>query len=533
MQVICSNQDNKFYSIEKTNNFSIVSMYDPNHKDNAGRPAYIVYSVVIPHGYKLNGAITNLLNKFENYFKVECKGFPIPEMFTKIFNEFSLIEVPSLNKLLGTKVGYKEYLSFSEIEEVFNDLEILDFRKVYFCDKAGSSILSNPNYVKVNSLERKYSVDLINYNPHDFQIKINGLPILREQLNIQSSTAKIINLTKYDKIDIIRGGSQIVVSFIANEQNRFELPKPQVATQKYFVIRNLNPKKYRVLVNNIEQPTSNIMGSELRVVITTEHVFVEIIDKSTNKSIQEHDTRIHKTFTMVVNSNDRVEEPKKKSKVVLITILISLVLLAGTGIIGWQLGWFETEKNANATTNEVSKNGTSNVAKAKDSTEGAELINPKGYTVKPGSEAILTSKGLLNTTNNRFYRFFNDKWEFSEKNTPDKWNTVNTADLAVVISKYFSFNTVEQNNKAQEKEKEKVKKDDPKVKIDEKGKDDTKKEKDPCEATCAEIARLVNKSINKKSQDLPIFKADANKVKDSDCDCKGGQSKLKAKLVGL
>jgi hypothetical protein len=550
MQVICGNQDNKFYSIEKSNNFSIVSMYDPNHKDNAGRSAYIVYSVVIPHGYKLNGAIINLLNKFENYFKVECKGFPIPEMFTKIFNEFSLIEVSASNKILGTKVGYKEYLSFSEIVEVFDDLEILDFRKVYFCDKAGASKLSNPNFEKVTTLERKYSVQIINFIPHEHQLYINDIHLKQPQ--IISGKVEINDLRKTDKIEIKRGSNQSIEVFIAKDKQLVTLPLPKIEHQGYFTIRGLDPTRYRVKVNGQEQPTSHMSGSELKIAISTEHVVVEILDKITNAIVQTHDTRINKTYVMLLQggayrppgggsggnggSGRDSEEPEKKSKTALILTLCSVVLLTGLGIAGWYSGLFEGEKekppvSGNGTKNTTPNVGSDNEGSNENEPEENKLVNPDGYTVKTGNESILTSKGLLNTANNRFYRFFNGKWEYSEKTTSDQWKDVSAADKTVILVKYFSINTTEQNQEIEEEGKQKQP-EDTKVKTDEKGQDAHKKE--DCKSICNVFINLKNETVIKENKKSFIEKANnAINNKNPNCDCLNEISELRKKMINL
>ena len=79
-----------------------------------------------------------------------------------------------------------------------------------------------------------------------------------------------------------------------------------------------------------------------------------------------------------------------------------------------------------------------------------KLVNPPGYTVKTGSEAILTEKGIL--TNKRYYRFYNDKWEYSEQINKDNWKTSPNQDKLVLFIKYFIRNSAEEN-KILEKEK--------------------------------------------------------------------------------
>lgn len=67
-----------------------------------------------------------------------------------------------------------------------------------------------------------------------------------------------------------------------------------------------------------------------------------------------------------------------------------------------------------------------------------ELINPEGYTVKPGKEAILTEKGL--NKDGSFYRYFNGKWELKPKTadgTEGKWQNIKERNKENILSTCF------------------------------------------------------------------------------------------------
>ena len=468
IQELCMPQYGVFYSIERIGSDTLVSLYDPTVMDYSGsRKAYIVFSIIFPSGFSPASNIFDLLESFRNYYKIESNGLASNEIFLRKLNEFNVKSSSLANANFGTTIGYKNYENIAELTEIFSDIDILDYRKVYFFDRPNSYVTSNPNFTAVTSLQRKYSVDLINYNPHDFQITINGIAVTNENLHIQGPYAKLINLKRYDKIEIKRGGSQPVASFNANEKNRVDLPKTQPATPKEFIIRNLNPNKHRVVVNDMEQPTSHMTGSELRVAISTEHVRVKIIDKVSNQTIQEHDTTLHKTYVMMINSygvgtggnggtgvsggnnngggtliSGGSDKPKKKSKAGLIITLSSIVLLAGIVITGWQLGLFTGETNTtdNASTENASANAaTKNVVpEPEDSNDDNGLVAPEGYTVKPGKEAILTENGL--NKDGSFYRYFNGKWEVKPKTADDtegKWQNIKERDKEYFLSTCF------------------------------------------------------------------------------------------------
>ena len=411
---------------------------------------------------------------------MESNGLPSQEIFHRKLIEFNVKSSTPPNSSGGTQIGFKNYVSFDEIKEVFTDLDILDYRKIYFFDRPNSYVTSNPNFVAVTSLERKYSVQIQNYNALDYQIFINGITatssIVRQ---VAQGKVEITDLNKIDKIEIKRGGAQLIESFYVRDRQHVTLPLLKVDHPSHFTIRNFDPSRYRVMVNKQEQPTSHMTGSELKVAISTEHVFVEIVDKTTNATVQNHDTRLNKTYVMLFNGGSnrttgipltgsgiiggnlggstfgKPEEPKKKSKAGLIVILSSVVLLAAVGIIGSQTNWFgliiEDSKIASSTTNAEPKERTENVGIDDNTEQEVKLINPDGFTAKPGKEAILTDNGL--NKDGSFYRYFNGKWEVKPKTadgTKSNWQPLKDVDKTFIIALFFSINSAEQNKKIEE-----------------------------------------------------------------------------------
>ena len=474
IQELCMPQYSDFYSIERIGGDTLVSLYDPTMMDYSGsRKAYIVFSIIFPQGLAPVADVFELLGSFKNYYKVESNGLPSQEIFHRKLIEFNVKSSTPPNSSGGTQIGFKNYVSFDEIKEVFTDLDILDYRKIYFFDRPNSYVTSNPNFVSVTSLERKYTVQIQNYNAHDYQISINGITANSSLVKqVAQGKVEITDLNKIDKIEIKRGGAQLIESFYVRDRQHVILPLPKVDHPSHFTIRNFDPSRYRVMVNKQEQPTSHMSGSELKIAISTEIVVVDIIDKQTNAVLQTHDTRLNKTYVMLFNGGSNrttgvpltgsgiiggnlvgstfgeQEKPKKKSKAGLIVILSSVVLLAAVGISGWKLGWFGNETNTagTGTKNEESNSGTDNNNKTDTTSTPAppKLVNPPGYTVKTGSEAILTEKGILNS-NKRYYRFYNDKWEYSEQINKDNWKTTPDADKVAVYLKFFSRNSAEKN----------------------------------------------------------------------------------------
>ena len=177
-----------------------------------------------------------------------------------------------------------------------------------------------------------------------------------------------------------------------------------------------------------------------------------IIDKE-----QQNDHTSQNTFETRQPKQNFLEIEKLKAmlikyKTAMIIIIFSLIIIFFQFYQPPIIDPIIPRTTANATTNEESNSGTDNNNKT-DTTltpDPLKLVNPPGYTVKTGSEAILTEKGIL--TNKRYYRFYNDKWEYSEQINKDNWKTSPNQDKLVLFIKYFIRNSAEEN-KILEKEK--------------------------------------------------------------------------------
>lgn len=88
-----------------------------------------------------------------------------------------------------------------------------------------------------------------------------------------------------------------------------------------------------------------------------------------------------------------------------------------------------------------------------------ELINPEGYTIKPGKEAVLTENGL--NKDGIFYRYFNGKWEVKPKmadGSKSNWQILNETDKSFIIELFFNIKSEDQNNKIEGEKKIDIKK---------------------------------------------------------------------------
>ena len=570
IQELCMSQYSDFYAIERIGRDTLVSLYDPTVMDYSGsRKAYIVFSIIFPSGSVPSANVFELLANFKNYYKVESAGLPSQEIFLRKLLEFNTTASTNSNTSVGTQMGFKNYASFDEIKEVFTDLDILDYRKIYFFDRPNAYVSSNPNFIAVTSLVRKYKVEMQNYNGQDYQILINGITLHSTLIKqLAPGIIEINDLNKTDKIEIRRGGSsQAFESFYARDKQHVLLPVLKVDHPKQFIIENFDPSRYRVKVDSREMQASLINGNSFFVAITAEFVLVEIIDKQTNAVVQTHNTRSHKTYKMVFNgANSRThgtsgpatgviggnvggvnfggdEKPKKESKKGLFVMVFVLLLFGGFGITGWQLGWFSENVPPILTGNGTSTTETNPTAETNTPDPKVQLPNnPSGYTVKPGSEEILTEKGILKKSTKRFYRYFNGKWAYSEENTPLDWKDLKDIEKPVMLKEFFKKNSPEVNEKI---EADKKKAADAKATADTKAdaaakakaeEEKEKEKKDKCKTICDNLLAslkdpLNNKNLQKKWQaKVNGFILDYNNNK---CDCTDIKTKVDIKRAGL
>ena len=234
----------------------------------------------------------------------------------------------------------------------------------------------------------------------------------------------------------------------------------------------------------------------------------------------------------------------KKRKVVLLVISFLLIYLTYQIFSPPTPGTDPPTKTGANTTTE------SNPPTAPDP-KGLQPSNPIGYTVKPGSEDILTEKGILKKSTKRFYRYFNGKWAYSDENTPLKWNDLKDKEKPVMLKEYFTKNSQEENvnmdaagdKLAAEKEHVKMEEDKKKAAAAKaaadaaaKAKAEEKEKKDKCKTICDNLSASLKDPINNKNLQkkwlakVNGFILDYNYNK---CDCTDIKKAIDKKRSGL
>ena len=476
---LCQSHYSDFYSIERIGSETLVSLYDPTVMDYSGsRKAYIVFSIIFPSGSVPSASVLELLTSFKNYYKVESAGLPNQEIFLRKLLEFNTKTSTNSNASVGTQIGFKDYTSLDQIKEVFAELDILDYSKIYFFDRPNAFVSSNPNFNAVTSLERKYTLKINNFISNEHKINKNGIEVKPEGFSkLDEKTVQISNLRKFDKITISYN-SNIVENFVAHEKASVYLSSPvkndpTPSSSNHFVFTHFDSKRYYVKVNDIQIQSLTTAENKLMITLPSGNAIIQIIDKEKGRLAKtlipqemhagsfDMNTITEATSTGQVNGQSRGggidisgidtgSHSNKSGRSKKSLIALFLVLFIGAlGFTFWKVGLFTDEPpvivtgpgavlpqptpappgNSLDTTNDV----TSPIPPGAKS----DNKNPAGYTVLEKAKSYITEAGYTTPSNGVTYRYFNGKWE--TKNGAS-WRPTTTKEKDFLLAKCFSKN---------------------------------------------------------------------------------------------
>ena len=248
MRQICNDVINYFYSIEKTTNYTLLTIYNPNTLDHVHRKAYIAITLFAKNGTIFKGNIISQLDSLMNY-TIQKQGNAIVNMFTeKMFEE--QIQNISVQKVIAknahsNKQGYISYNSINEIEKYFENPSIDGYKKVYFYQK--SIQLTLPlEFEHITVFKKNIEVGIVNYHPNKFVLFLNG-----KQLDIKNINQASIEAFEGDTLavtEIITGNQKhILVSKQTIDLNNYFLSQPVSAYS--YTSKKKNTKKIIILIS--------------------------------------------------------------------------------------------------------------------------------------------------------------------------------------------------------------------------------------------------------------------------------------------
>jgi hypothetical protein len=475
---LCQSHYSDFYSIERIGSETLVSLYDPTVMDYSGsRKAYIVFSIIFPSGSVPSASVLELLASFKNYYKVESSGLPNQEIFHRKLVEFTTKTSTNSNASVGTQIGFKDYTSIDQIKEVFAELDILDYSKIYFFDRPNAFVSSNPNFIVVTSLERKYTVKINNFISNEHKINKNGIEVKPEGFSkLDEKTVQISNLRKFDKITISHN-SNIVENFDAHVKASVYLSTPikidpTPSSSNQFVLTNFDSKRYYVKVNERQIQSLTNVENKLMITLPSGNAMIQIIDKEKGrlaKTLMPQEMQAGSfdmnTITEAsstgqvsgqnggggidISGTDTGSHSNKSGRFKKSLMALFLVLFIGAlGFTFWKVGLFTDEPPVIVTGPGAVLPQTTPTpptlptpGNPKDSTKvpgiKSDLKNPDGYTVLEKAKTYITEGGYKTPSNGVTYRYFNGKWETKQGTS---WIPTKTSDKNYHLGACFSKN---------------------------------------------------------------------------------------------
>lgn len=189
MRQICNSTIDKFFSIEKINDYTILSIYNPNTKDHVQRKAYIALSLVVPNGYLVHGDVIDCLKSMMQTYEIKQGNAMVnmvnmDDMNTPI-SRLQLVQNPNDISHTRTKLGLFHYNELAEIQSFFKDPSIYEFKKVFFVNSQNVSLEKMSSIQHIQSFTKPLFMTISNFNQKAFIVTINNKPINSEKCSIK------------------------------------------------------------------------------------------------------------------------------------------------------------------------------------------------------------------------------------------------------------------------------------------------------------------------------------------------------------
>lgn len=181
MRQICNSTVDKFFSIEKIEDFTVLSIFNPNTKDHVQRKAYIALSIVIPNGYTIVGNPIDALEKMMQTYEVKQGNAMVNMLSTDdLMNHLvnlSIIHNPNTVPQARAKLGVFEFSDSSEILPHFNDPSIYAFKKVFFITGQNVALERMSGIERVHMFTKPLFLSMSGFDPKIYTVNINDQPV--------------------------------------------------------------------------------------------------------------------------------------------------------------------------------------------------------------------------------------------------------------------------------------------------------------------------------------------------------------------
>jgi hypothetical protein len=219
MRQICNSTVDKFFSIEKIEEFTVLSIFNPNTKDHVQRKAYIALSIVIPNGYVLQGDVIGCLQSMMKTYEVKQGNAMVNMVSAEDMNMFlkqlQLSPNPSSVAQSRAKIGLFQYNDPSEISSHFQDPSIYEFIKVFFTSSQNVALDRVAGIQHVQSFSKPLFLTISGFNPNAHRVSINNHPITTDKVQVkQGDVVQFVELKSKQAKQLQVGASDVHVSML-------------------------------------------------------------------------------------------------------------------------------------------------------------------------------------------------------------------------------------------------------------------------------------------------------------------------------
>ena len=200
---ICKPAIENFYTIEKTQNYILATIFNPNTEDHFDRKAYISITLFVSKEFIIIGdLISTLDNLMIYYLNKQTSQLSIrftQEMFEENYMNLTTQKNNNPHYFLDKKNGYFLYDDILGIYEDFKNLSINGYQKVFFLNKSNVNVIDQlPNYDKIIEFQNSYTFTIKNYDETKYEIRLNN----NTYIPIFVSNSALINVKTGDLLQI-------------------------------------------------------------------------------------------------------------------------------------------------------------------------------------------------------------------------------------------------------------------------------------------------------------------------------------------
>ena len=169
----------RFYTIEKTQNYTLATVFNPNTKDQVGRKAYVSISLFVKKDCIIKGGLLETLNHLMSYYESKQRNEAVnmftEQMFEAEYENLS-VEKANIKQIVnGKRQGYFIYEALNAINEHFDNPEINSYKIVYFLSANNTAVINELiSYEEVKSFPQSILFQISDYNTIKYDLLINN-----------------------------------------------------------------------------------------------------------------------------------------------------------------------------------------------------------------------------------------------------------------------------------------------------------------------------------------------------------------------